>query len=114
MSEPPVSVIIPARDAALTLERTIEALRGQDLDPPFEVIVAAPGKAGALAAVNAAVEKARADKLVFLPSGLEPVAGWLDELLAAFGNFDGIAMAGAKVIEVNVEPTSVSGSDSHE
>jgi glycosyltransferase involved in cell wall biosynthesis len=38
-ASPAVSVIIPARDAASTLGRTIDALRAQELAEPFEVIV---------------------------------------------------------------------------
>src|SRR5438105_4667029 len=40
---PAVSVIIPARDAAPTLARTLELLRRQDLPSPFEVLVVDDG-----------------------------------------------------------------------
>ena len=43
MSEPAVSVIVPARDAAPTLERTLQALRAQQLAEAFEVIVVDDG-----------------------------------------------------------------------
>jgi len=36
---PRVSVIVPARNAATTLPRTLEALAAQDLKEPFEVLV---------------------------------------------------------------------------
>jgi glycosyltransferase involved in cell wall biosynthesis len=40
---PSVSVIIPARDAAPTLSRTLEALAAQELSEPFDVIVVDDG-----------------------------------------------------------------------
>lgn len=39
--------------------------------------------------------------LVLLEPGWEPVAGWLDELRATFDNFDGVAAAGPKLIELD-------------
>jgi glycosyltransferase involved in cell wall biosynthesis len=43
MSQPIVSVIIPARDAEPTLERTLHALRHQTLEGEYEVIVVDDG-----------------------------------------------------------------------
>ncbi|MGZ8369660.1 MAG: glycosyltransferase, partial [Caulobacteraceae bacterium] len=96
---PAVSVIlIPTGDAGAD-RLSQAALRFAVCRALFEVILAKPGKGGALAAINAAAEKARGEYLVFLSGGWEPVAGWLDELLAVFSNFNGVAMAGPKTIE---------------
>lgn len=43
MGEPRVSVIVPARDAAPTLARTLAALQSQDTADPYEVIVVDDG-----------------------------------------------------------------------
>jgi glycosyltransferase involved in cell wall biosynthesis len=40
---PSVSIVIPARDAAPTIGRTLEALERQELDEPYEVIVVDDG-----------------------------------------------------------------------
>lgn len=50
---PAVSVIIPARDAAPTLEQTLRALAAQELDEPFEVLVVDDGSTDDTAAIAA-------------------------------------------------------------
>jgi glycosyltransferase involved in cell wall biosynthesis len=48
-----VSVIVPARDAAPTLERSLRALAGQELDEPFEVLLIDDGSTDDTAAIAA-------------------------------------------------------------
>lgn len=63
------------------------------------VAFAAPAKGvDQNAAIDAAVTAAASDHVVLIDEGYEPVAGWLDELLAAFGNFTGVGLAGARAI----------------
>ena len=97
---PAVSVIVPARDAAPTLERTLDALRGQTLESPFEVVVVDDGSQdetaeiarrhaglvrvtaheqsrGPGAARNSGVEVARAPVLAFTDADCFPAPDWL-------------------------------------
>jgi len=48
-----LSVIVPARNAAATIGRTLDALARQDFDLPYEVIVVDDGSADATAAIAA-------------------------------------------------------------
>lgn len=108
-----VSVIIPARDAAATIGRTVEALAGQDLGEPFEVIVALDGPddgtadaargAGAVdtivpppdeagsgpgAARNRGVAAARGSILAFTDADCEPEPDWLSRGLECLEHAD--------------------------
>lgn len=99
-----VSVIIPARDAAATLPRTLRALAEQQLDGDHEVIVVDNGShddTGAVAAAygarvvrrargqgpgaarSAGAAHARAERLAFVDSDCVPAPGWLAAGLAA-------------------------------
>jgi glycosyltransferase involved in cell wall biosynthesis len=106
---PSVSVIIPMRDAAATVGQTLEALGKQDLDVPFEVIVAdngstdgsqdmalgytpavpglrvvdASGRPGAAFARNVGASAAAAPLLAFCDADDIPEPGWLRNLLDA-------------------------------
>ena len=107
---PDVSVVIPARDAAATLPRTLAALEAQTLDRPrFEVLVVddgssdataalagaspvvdrvvhvrgAAGAAGPGAARNAGVAEARSPLVAFTDADCFPEPGWLAAGLAA-------------------------------
>ena len=53
---------------------------------------------GFVRACNLGASHARGEYLVFLNNDTEPTVGWLDELLLTFDNFDGVGMAGAKLL----------------
>jgi glycosyltransferase involved in cell wall biosynthesis len=94
-----VSVIVPARDAAATLPRTLRGLEAQADAPEHEVIVVDDGSSdatadlaagspavtelvrgggeGPAAARNAGAARARGDALAFLDADCEPAPGWL-------------------------------------
>lgn len=110
MSEPAVSVVVPAYNAAATLPATLEALAVQDLAEPYEVIVVdngsddrtgevaaqapgpvsvirkPPGRAGS--ARNRGAEAARAPAVAFTDADCRPTPGWLREGLAALRDAD--------------------------
>jgi glycosyltransferase involved in cell wall biosynthesis len=103
--QPLVSVIIPARDAAATIERTLGALRAQKLGGPFEVIVVDNGSRDETAAIverhrpfarlisrergegpgaarNHGVQIARGPILAFTDADCFPTPRWLEHGLA--------------------------------
>jgi glycosyltransferase involved in cell wall biosynthesis len=106
-----VSVVVPARDAAPTLRRTLDALRAQDLDEPFEVLIVDDGSRdetrsiaqqyepfarvlrserseGAGSARNRGATVARAPVLAFTDSDCFPTPGWLAAGLLALRDAD--------------------------
>ncbi len=114
-----VSVIIPARDAAGTLERTLTALEDQELDQVFEVIVVDDGSkdetmkiarrhepfvrllcneesVGPGGARNRGVSSARSPVLAFTDADCYPAPEWLARGL--------VALSGADLVQGRVAP----------
>ncbi len=107
-----VSVIVPARDAAATIGRTLEALAGQELDGDgrFEVVVVDDGSQddtvavaraargptrvirqpalGPAAARNRGVGAATAPLLAFCDADVVPQPGWLAAGVSALAEAD--------------------------
>lgn len=106
-------MIIPARDAAATIGRTLAALAAQDLDEEFEVVVALDGPAdgtaeavadaapgarvlpappdaepGPAAARNRGAAAARGAILAFTDSDCEPEPSWIAHGLGCLGSAD--------------------------
>lgn len=106
--EPVVSVIVPARDAARTIERTLAAVAAQDLAEPYEVIVVDDGSADETVSIaegfpvrvlrsdrrgpgparNTGAGAARAPILAFTDADCFPEPGWLRAGLAAMETAD--------------------------
>ena len=107
---PLISVVIPARNAAATIARTLEALAAQDLDGEFEVVVvdnvsdddtAAIVRAaavdvtlvreerrGAGIARNSGVAAARAPAIAFTDADCVPAPSWLRAGVEALAHAD--------------------------
>ena len=107
---PAASVIVPARNVAATLGRTLACLAAQELEGGFEVIVvddgstdatvalarAAPGPVrvvhqearGPAAARNLGVAEASSARLAFCDADVYPTAGWLAAGVAALEDAD--------------------------
>lgn len=108
---PVVSVIIPARNAEATLERTLAAVRAQEMQHRFEIIVVDDGSSDATpeiaarheplvklirnpssqgpgSARNRGVEAARAGALAFTDADCFPTPQWLARGLAALTDND--------------------------
>lgn len=105
---PLISVVIPARNAAATIARTLEALAAQDLDGAYEVIVVDNGSADETATIaeragatvvrqgherpgvgrNRGVDTATADAIAFTDADCVPDRDWLRTGLAALDRAD--------------------------
>jgi glycosyltransferase involved in cell wall biosynthesis len=105
-----VSVIVPARDAASTLPRTLAALADQDLPEPYEVLVVDDGStdstaalarrgagpvtvieqraAGPAAARNLGVARSSGSLLAFCDADVFPSPAWLRRGIAALASAD--------------------------
>ena len=111
MRPPSISVVIPARDASPTLERTLAALRAQECTEPYEVIVVDDGSRddtagiarrheqfaklvhfersqGPGAARNHGVSSAAAPVLAFTDADCFPHPMWLAHGLEALAHAD--------------------------
>jgi glycosyltransferase involved in cell wall biosynthesis len=110
---PVVSVVIPALNAAHTLDDQLEALAGQEFDEPWELIVVDNGSTDATADIvrrraerlpalrlvncnrrgincarNAGVEAARGSRILLCDADDVVSAGWLRTLAGALGEWD--------------------------
>ena len=84
-----VAVIIPARDAAATLPRTLAALEAQQDAPPFEVHIAHDVRGdGPAAARNRGVAATTAPLLAFTDADCFPEPDWLARGAAALDHAD--------------------------
>jgi glycosyltransferase involved in cell wall biosynthesis len=101
-----VSVVMPARNAAATIEHTIDAIARQDLEEPYETIVVDDGSTdgtpelvagvrvlrqegeGPAAARNRGAAVAKGDVLAFTDADCFPSPGWLAAGLAALRHAD--------------------------
>jgi O-antigen biosynthesis protein len=120
VKSPDVSIVIPVHNKFDVTYVCLAALLFATTRASFEVIVVddgshdttmqlaqiAPGVVvvrndtalGFVGACNAGAEKARGRYIVFLNNDTEPTAHWLDELLFVFENFEGVGLAGSKLI----------------
>ena len=119
-AKPDVSIVIPVHNKFDVTYNCLAALLFAETRADFEVIVVddgssdtttrlndvAPGvvyvrnkaAVGFVGACNAGADVARGRYIVFLNNDTEPTAHWLDELLFVFENFDGVGLAGSKLI----------------
>jgi glycosyltransferase involved in cell wall biosynthesis len=114
-----VTVVVPARNAAATIGRTLEALAAQQLEGPYEIVVAddgsddgtaeiaeragatvvrLPGGDGPAGARNAAAEAGTGGVLAFTDADCFPARRWLSAGLAALDELN------ADIVQGRVEP----------
>jgi GT2 family glycosyltransferase len=120
VSEPLVSIIIPAHNKVKVTYACLSALLLAYNKASFEVVLVDDASTDETAmieqlvsgikvvrnaepqrfirACNAGVAAARGNYVVLLNNDTEPTAGWLDELIEAFGRFDKVGLAGSKLL----------------
>jgi GT2 family glycosyltransferase len=120
VAQPKVSVVIPAHNKFAVTYNCLASLLLAPNGAPFEVIVVDDGSTdhttempaliegvkyvrndtaqGFVKACNRGADLARGDYIVMLNNDTEVSAGWIDELLNVFETFEGVGLAGAKLI----------------
>ncbi len=120
---PAITVVIPARDAAATIGRTLSALAAQELDGEYEVIVVDSGSRDDTPAIalasdavrevlqnpggepagsrNLGVSRARGSALAFTDADCEPAPDWLAAGLRALDR--------AEIVQGRVIPSAAAG-----
>ena len=78
-------------DETATIENLVKGISVIHTDEPQRFI----------RACNAGAERARGKFVVLLNNDVEVTSGWLDELVDAFGRFDNVGIAGARLIYPN-------------
>ncbi|HWY15780.1 MAG TPA: glycosyltransferase [Rhizomicrobium sp.] len=123
VEHPRVSIVIPVHDKFEMTYFCLSALLFAWNRASFEVIVVDDGSTdetleiqnivhgikharhveakGFVRACNRGAQAAEGDYIVFLNNDTEPTSRWLDELLYAFESFDGVGLAGAKLLYPN-------------
>jgi GT2 family glycosyltransferase/glycosyltransferase involved in cell wall biosynthesis len=119
-ARPTVSIVIPARDKCEVTYYCLCALLFAFNSTHFEVVVVDDGSSdetlrlgdfvggidilrletplGFVGACNLGASRARGEFVLLLNNDTEVTARWLDELVAVFRNFDGIGLAGSKLV----------------
>lgn len=120
VKNPDVSVIIPAHNKIEVTYLALCSLLLAHNHTSFEVIVVDDASSDATAtletlvsgitvihnknpqrfvrACNTGADKARGKYIALLNNDVEVTAGWLDELIAAFGRFDKVGLVGSKLL----------------
>jgi GT2 family glycosyltransferase len=117
---PDVSIVIPAHNKVEVTYLALCSLLLAHNDASFEVIVVDDASTDETATLedivsgitvlhndtaqrfirscNRGAEAAKGDYIVLLNNDVEVTAGWLDELIAAFGRFDNVGLAGSRLL----------------
>jgi len=122
-ANPRVSIVIPAHNKFAVTYNCLASLLLAPNEASFEVIVVDDGSKDQTTGINSIIEGieyvrsdkaqgfvkacnrgadlAHGDYIVMLNNDTEVSAGWLDELLNVFETFEGIGLAGAKLVYPN-------------
>ncbi len=122
-THPTVSIVVPAHNKFAVTYNCLASLLLAPNDASYEVIVVDDGSKdqttgirslvegieyvrndkaqGFVKACNRGAELARGDYIVMLNNDTEVSAGWIDELLHVFEAFEGVGLAGAKLVYPN-------------
>ncbi len=128
---PDVSIVIPAHNKVEVTYLALCSLLLAHNDASFEVIVVDDASTDETAtledivsgitvlhnetaqrfirACNRGAEEAKGDYIILLNNDVEVTTGWIDELIAAFGRFDNVGLAGSKLLYPNGELQDAGG-----